>query len=199
MAFCDGDDVVHIGWTEAIGNALRRDPLVSGTLESESLNEPWLARSRSMNSSERLPHFGAVPFARGNNTGMHRTLWERLNGYDEDFVGLEDVEFSLRAAGDGVAPTLVPEARVAYRFRAGLGATWRQGIFYGRGRPSMAAQARALGLDGPGRLAGLRSWVWLIVKSPSLATRAGRYAWVFTLATRVGAVLGAVESRRAFV
>lgn len=198
VAFCDGDDVVHPGWTEAIATALQDSSLVTGTLESGSLNEPWLAGARSMKSSERLPLFGAVPFARGNNTGMHRELWERLGGYDENFVGLEDVEFSIRAAGDGVEPALARDARVAYRFRSGLVSTWRQGIFYGRGRPSMAAQARALGLDGPTRFSGLRSWAWLLVKSPSLLSKSGRYAWIFTLASRVGALRGAVEARKAF-
>jgi len=198
VAFCDGDDVVFPGWTAAIGKALENQPLVTGTLDGEQLNEPWLAKTRPMGASERLPLFGQVPFARGNNAAMHRALWEELDGYDEAFDGLEDIEFSVRAAGAGYSPTLVPDARVAYRFRSGLRATWRQGIYYGRGRPWIAQNAASFGLTGPGRFDGLKSWAWLVVRSPTLVTRAGRHAWVFTLAVRWGVVLGAVKTRRLF-
>jgi glycosyltransferase involved in cell wall biosynthesis len=199
IAFCDGDDVVHPGWTKAIGEALQDDALVTGTLDGESLNEPWLARTRPMGSSDSLPLFGSVPFARGNNTAMHRALWEQLEGYDEEFDGLEDIEFSVRAAGAGYAPALVPAAKVAYRFRAGLRATWRQGIYYGRGRPWIAQNAEELGLAGPGRFDGLKSWAWLALRAPTIVTRAGRHAWLFTLAVRCGVMLGAVKTRRLFV
>lgn len=198
VAFCDGDDVVHPGWTAAMGNALRTESLVTGTLDGDRLNEPWLARTRPMGSSETLPRFGRVPFARGNNTGMHRSVWAELDGYDEDFEGLEDIEFSVRAAGAGYQPALVPDARVAYRFRSGLRATWRQGVYYGLGQPCISARAAELGLDGPGRFRGLKSWAWLAVRLPTVATRAGRHAWVFTLAVRCGVLRGAIRNRRLF-
>jgi len=197
VAFCDGDDVVHPGWTKAMGDALRERALVSGTLDADSLNEPWLTETRPMGCKDGLPHFGQIPFARGATSGMHRSLWSTLDGYDEDFDGLEDIEFSIRAAGLGVSPALVSDARVAYRFRSCLRSTWHQGIYYGRGRPRMAAQAAALGLSGPTRYAGLRSWAWLVVKAPTLRTRAGRHAWVFTLANRWGSLRGAIRQRKA--
>lgn len=198
IAFCDGDDVVMAGWTAAMGEALRDDALVTGTLDGDQLNEAWLAKTRPMGSSDELPRFGQVPFARGNNTAMHRSLWEELDGYDEDFDGLEDIEFSVRAAGAGYSPRLVADARVAYRFRSGLRATWRQGIYYGRGRPWISQQAEAMGLGGPGRFDGLKSWAWLLSRVPTLATRTGRHAWVFTLAVRWGVVRGAIKTRRLF-
>ena len=199
VAFCDGDDVVFPGWTAAIGDALNAEPLVTGTLDGERLNDAWLAKTRPMGSRHSLPRFGQIPFARGNTTAMHRSLWEELEGYDEDFDGLEDIEFSVRAAGAGYAPALVPEARVAYRFRAGLRATWRQGVYYGRGRPWIAQQAQARGLPGPGRFDGLKSWAWLVTRIPTLTTRAGRHAWLFTLAVRCGVLRGAIKARRIFI
>ncbi len=196
VAFCDGDDVVLPGWTAAMGNRLREAPLVVGTLDVGRLNELWLAQARPMGSADGLPRFGDTAFARGNNTGMHRDLWERLDGYREDFEGLEDIEFSLRARAAGVAPTLAPDATVAYRFRPGLATTWAQGVFYGRGRPALAAQAKSLGFAAPPRIAGLKSWIWLVVSLPTLATRTGRYAWVWTLANRWGVIRGTIARRR---
>lgn len=199
VAFCDGDDIVYPGWVEAIGEALRETPLVTGPVDSSLLNDGWLATTRPMGSAHRPPHFGNVPFARGNNTAMHRAVWDELGGYDENFVGLEDIEFSLRAASAGYRPKLIPAALVAYRFRSGLHATWRQGLFYGLGRPELAAQAAALGLQGPKRFDGLKSWAWLVFRSPALFNKSGRYAWTFTLANRLGVLLGAIKQRRLFI
>ena len=199
VAFCDGDDVVYPGWVAAMGEALRDEPLVTGTLDGERLNARWLAKTRPMGAAEKLPTFGSLPFARGNNTAMHRSVWDALDGYDEDFIGLEDIEFSIRAAGRGYRPALVPNARIAYRFRSGLRATWRQGAFYGRGRAQLASQAHDLGLAGPGRFDGVKSWAWLVLRAPKVITKSGRYAWVFTLANRWGVLRGALESRRVFI
>lgn len=199
IAFCDGDDIVRPGWIAAMGDALDEHPLVTGAVDATVINEPWLAASRPNSASSSLPRFGETPFARGNNTGMHRSVWELVGGYDEDFRGLEDIEFSLRAAAAGVTPVYVSAAIVDYRYRAGVGPLWRQGWFYGRGRAELRSRARALELPVPTRVAGLKSWIWLVVQAPQLRSRSGRYAWTWVLANRLGALAGALtqlSSRR---
>ncbi len=116
-----------------------------------------------------------------------------LGGYDGRFDGVEDVEFALRAhaAGHRVVPAGV--ATVAYRLRSDLSSVWRQGTANGRRRPALAAQASALGLRGPSRVAGLKSVLWLMVFLPFIVTRRGRFAWTWTLATRYGVLRGVVE------
>ena len=199
IAFCDGDDVVRPGWVAAMGEALRDADLVVGTLTAEHVNAPELAATRPMGGADALPHFGPVPFARGNNAGMRRTLWADLGGFAEGYRGLEDIEFSLRAAAAGVEPVLVPDATIAYRFRTGLGDVWRQGQFYGFGRPKLAKQAASLGLPTPSRFGGLKSWVALVTTLPRLVTRPGRFGWVWILANRIGSLKGAVHARYLFV
>lgn len=193
VAFCDGDDVVGAGWVSAMGTALCHHELVTGPVEASVLNDDWLATTRPLGNSAGLPFFGAIPFARGNNSGMVRSLWEQLGGYRENFEGLEDIEFSIRAASVGVSPTLVGEALVSYRYRPALAGVWRQGIFYGRGRPALAVLAETLGLEGPRRTAGLKSWAWLFARIPTLLTRSGRSGWVWVLANRIGVLRGAAE------
>lgn len=195
VAFCDGDDVVAPGWVAAMGDALAHHELVTGVLDTTTLNGPDAATLRPASSSRGLPHFGAVPFARGNNCGMRRSLWERLGGYDERFVGLEDIELSLRAAAAGARPVLADGAEVRYRFRTDAGSVWRQAFFYGRGRPALARQARALGLPGPSRTEGLRSWAWLLVHLPELHDAHGRLRLLWVLGHRLGALRGAFEAR----
>lgn len=195
VAFCDGDDVVSPGWVAAMGNALARSSFVTGVLDSEALNGPAAARIRPGSSSRGLPRFGAVPFGRGNNCGMHRTLWELLDGYDENFIGLEDIEFSLRAAAIGATPTLVEDAEVRYRFRTDLRSISRQAFFYGRGRPALARRARTLSLDGPRRTEGLRSWIWLLAHLPEARSAEGRARLAWVMGNRLGVLRGAIDTR----
>lgn len=199
IAFCDGDDIVHRGWVAAMGDALERDELVGGRVDTTSLNEPWLARSRPMASSDGLARFAETPFAPGCSCGVRRDLYDRLGGFDESFQGLEDVELSLRARALGVQARLAPGAVVAYRLRADPRLLWRQATFYGRGHPLLIRRASELGLPAPSRLRGLRSWAWLLLHLPSARSRAGRYALLWVLAFRVGVLRTALRLRRPYV
>jgi glycosyltransferase involved in cell wall biosynthesis len=196
VAFCDGDDVVHAGWVEAMGEALRHHPLVSGPVDPWLLNPQWLAAARASPTDGSLPTFGVLPFARGNNCGVHRGLWRQLGGFDENFRGLEDVEFSLRARALGVEPHFVPGATVAYRHRAALSEIWRQGRYYGVGRPALRSVARSLGQPEPRTSESIRSWIWLAVHLPTLRHRRGRYRSTWVLANRVGVIEGRLEEFR---
>jgi glycosyltransferase involved in cell wall biosynthesis len=195
VAFCDGDDVASAGWVAAMGDALALHPLVTGVLDVSTINGPAAASLRPASSSQSLPHFGAVPFARGNNCGMHRTLWEQLDGYDEHFVGLEDIEFSLRASAAGVTPVLAAGAEVRYRFRTDRRSVWRQAYYYGRGRAALAKQARELHIVGPKRTEGLRSWGWLLLHLPELRSATGRLRLLWVIGNRLGVLHGALEAR----
>lgn len=190
VALCDGDDVVQDGWVVAFGEAMRTEELAVGALDVDSLNPEWLARSRPADAARSLPHFGETAFARGNNCAMKRDIWEALGGWDEDFVGLEDIEFSLRAKAAGHDAVLVPNAVVSYRYRPGLRDAWTQGLFYGRGRPELRRRAKTLGLAPAPSSASLKSWAWLVVNVPGLRTKRGRYAWLWVLANRIGELRG---------
>ena len=53
VAFCDADDVVAPGWVAAMQRALSTHDLVTGPLELEKLNPPWvLARVTAPNSTD---------------------------------------------------------------------------------------------------------------------------------------------------
>lgn len=190
VAFCDGDDVVHPGWVAAMAAALADAPLVSGRIETTTLNPAWLADTRPLSRPGRLATFGRIGFASGCTCGVRREVFDELGGFDEGFIGLEDIEFSLRALAAGHRIALADDAVVAYRLRDDLGSVWRQGYFYGRGRPALIRQARSAGLPGPTAGAALKSWAWLIVHLPFLVTRSGRFRWVWVLANRTGVLAG---------
>jgi glycosyltransferase involved in cell wall biosynthesis len=199
VAFCDGDDVIHPGWVRAMGSALQDHHLVSGSLETTTLNAPWLVNSRPMGRGGDLPRFGATPFASGGNCGIRRELYERLAGFDENFEGLEDIEFSLRARAAGVTATPAPGAVIAYRMRSGVRDLWRQGLFYGGSQPLLIRRARQVGLPAPSRWQGLRSWAWLVLHLAGLRNRAGRLPLLWVLACRLGVLRRSIQLRSLYV
>lgn len=195
IAFCDGDDLVADGWVAAMGDALREHQLVTGEIGVDRLNDAALATSRGQRRMGVPPTYGPVVFLRGNNGGMWRTVWDRLGGFDEGFHGLEDIELSLRAAAHGMFVHFEPGALVHYRYRARWRGLWKQGLFYGASYPMLRRRCRDLGLAAPPRSSAWRSWAWLVVFAPQLARSSVRRRWVWTLACRIGAARGGIQTR----
>lgn len=201
FALCDADDLVGPGWVAAMGDALRRHPLVTGPLELDLLNPAWLAGSRGRGDERGLPDFhGIFPTVHGNNMGMQRDTWRALGRFDEVvIIGADDVELSMRAWMAGVAVHFVAEAVVHYRYRPEPRALWRQGRNYGRSRPLVVRRLRQLGLECPSRVAGWRSWAWLIAHALDVRTPEGRATWTWVAANRLGQVEGSIRYRSLFI
>ena len=201
FVLCDADDVVAPGWVAAMGRALEHRSLVTGPLELDRLNPKWLADSRGRGDERGLPSFhGIFPTVHGNNMGMQRAVWSELGRFDEDvLIGSDDVELSMRAWLAGVEATFVPDAVVHYRYRPEPSALWRQGRNYGRSRPLVMRRLRERGVECPSRLAGWRSWLWLIAHVPDLRSAAGRAAWVWVAGNRVGQLEGSIRYRTIFL
>ena len=201
FALCDADDRVAPGWVAAMGDALRQHPLVTGALELDLLNPAWLAGSRGRGDEQGLPSFhGIFPTVHGNNMGMQREIWRDLGRFDEVvIIGADDVELSMRAWRAGVPVHFVPDAVVHYRYRPEPRALWRQGRNYGRSRPLVVRRLRDAGLERPSRVAGWRSWIWLVVHLIDLRTAQGRAAWTWVAANRLGQVEGSIRYRALFI
>ena len=140
------------------------------------------------------------PTVHGNNMGMQRAAWVKLGRFDEDvLIGSDDVELSMRAWLEGVPVSFVGGAVVHYRYRPEPRALWRQGRSYGRSRPLVVRRLRDRGLACPGRFAGWRSWVWLLLHIGSLASPNGRARWLWVAGNRVGHVEGSIRYRSLFL
>src|SRR6478735_8760244 len=189
FALCDADDLVAPGWVAAMGDALRTHDVVTGPLELDRLNPPWLAASRGRGDERGLPTFqGLFPTVHGNNMGMVRELFDAIRRWDLDdrVSGVDDVELSARLVRRGVEVHYEPAAVVHYRYRDEPRALWRQGRTYGRARPFLVRRLREQGLPTPHPIAGWRSWLWLGAHVPDLRRHEGRATWVWVAANRVG-------------
>jgi glycosyltransferase involved in cell wall biosynthesis len=197
-AFCDGDDIVGPGWVDALWAQLQKTDLATGVLEPSLLNPPLVALSRG-GVGLLEPRFMGFPIVAGCNGGFRRDVWESLNGYDEDYDGLEDIDFSLRALAAGFSIGCTELAIVHYRYRTDLKRVWRQGIFYGRSYPRLCKEVRDLGLGDVPRFARWKTWLVPVLRLPWIRSRDGRVAWVWSVANRVGTLRGVVGHRAFWV
>lgn len=200
VAFCDADDVVSRGWARAMRDALADAEYVTGPVELDLLNPPWLAGVRGRTIYTTVPvTVGGVPFAHGCNVGMRRAVLSRLGGFDDPGAGgnvrrrgtgAEDVDLAIRAWREGVRLEWEPRAVVHYRHRTSGRARWHQAVSYG-----IAAAHVHHVLGEPWALRDRlrrqrRRARWLIATAPLTVRRAHRAQWMWTLGLVVGELRG---------
>ncbi|HEX5615375.1 MAG TPA: glycosyltransferase [Acidimicrobiia bacterium] len=197
IAMCDSDDVVGPGWVAAIGDALASHAFVTGPLDVHRLNPPEVVETRGLAIEHGPGSFlDAFPFAHSCNLAFHRALVDTHGGFDESLVNGSDVELSHRFWRNGVELTYVPDAVVAYRYRATTRGLYRQARNYARVKPVLVARFRSEGTALPSPFSW-RRWVWLARNVLLVRTAAGRARWVWVLGGCVGEVQGMWRVRRA--
>lgn len=196
VVFCDADDVVGGGWLAAMAAGLRAHKFVTGPQEYERLNEAWLHGAWGTATATGLQHFaGVFPFGPTANLGIHRRTFDTIGAFDEALSPHEDLEFCLRAWLAGVPLTFVPEAVVHYRYRSSMRSLWRQASAYARAAPDIARRLAAAGRPTPPRWRGLRNWLWLVRRLPTLRSRRGRARWVVVAGGCAGRLRGSLRYR----
>jgi len=192
LAFCDADDVVACDWVENMAMALSDHPLVAGTIDVGQLNPRWVVRSRGRLNDTEIPLYeGMFPMATGCNMGIDARLFKELSGFDNDYDRVEDAELSMRSWMVGHPARFAAGAVVHYRLRTDVPSLFRQSRGYGFHRPRLVHRAAEFGAQMPSLISRLGSWGSLLVKTPTLASRAGRASWVWALGLKVGTLEGA--------
>ena len=196
IAFCDADDVVGERWLAAVGGALRTHPFVTGPVDHERLNPPWSWGIYSRSAAHELQSFaGIFPFGPTANLGIRRTLFGEVGGFDPSAEAFEDLDLCLRLWRRDVPLAFVPEAVVHYRYRQSTAGLWRQAVVYGIARAALCRRLDEAGLPVPPPWSGVRSWVWLVRKLPTLRSRAGRARWVVVAGGALGRLRGSIRHR----
>ena len=139
------------------------------------------------------------PIVAVGNLGIRKATFDAVGGFDEALRANEDHDLALRLRLAGIEVHFEPAAVVHYRYRQSPRALWRQGLTYGAARPLTWRRVRDSGLTPPSRVAGWRSWAWLVVNLGSLRTSEGRAAWVWVAGNRLGQVRGSVQHRTVFL
>ncbi len=191
IAFCDADDVVSPGWAVAMRAALEQAGYVTGPVDLDRLNPPWLADVRGRRIFSEMPTtVKGIPFAHGCNIGVRRETVECVGGFDEAVRIGADIDFAIRAWQAGVVLHWTDAAVVHYRHRTQARERWRQAVSYGRAAHHLHCLA-----DEPWRLGHrvrrqARRFVWLVTSVPSLSNRRRRSQWLWTLGVALGEIRG---------
>jgi glycosyltransferase involved in cell wall biosynthesis len=201
VAICDGDDIVAPRWVAAMGEGLQQHPVVTGPIEVRRLNPEWLVRTRGDYPLDAIrTYHGLFPIATGGNIGIRRGVWSAVGRFREDIFGaVDDLEFCLRLYRAGIPIHFDRDAMLHYRYRSEPAVLFRQGRFYGRGKPLIGKLLQDAGLPRPSRIAGWRSWVTLVLWLPRLASDHGRAAWCWVAGNRLGQIEGCVRHRALYL
>jgi cellulose synthase/poly-beta-1,6-N-acetylglucosamine synthase-like glycosyltransferase len=168
FAFCDADDVPGEGWVAAMGRALAEHPLVACRFDFDRLNRGWVRAYRGQMQEEGLdplPFLPGLVHAGGGSLGFHRSVIDRIGGFDTDFIYLLDTEFCVRAQLAGYTIHFVPEAVMHIRSRQSLPSIFRQSFNWGLYEMKLVARHRDRGVPfrGGGRHF-LHSW-WRVLRT----------------------------------
>ena len=197
LAFCDADDVVAPGWLAAIVDGLERHPFVTGPLELDALNPPWIAGSRGRAFFDAAPTYrDRFLLASSCNLGIRREVFESVGGFDESLLRGQDLDLSFRLWRRGHTGGFALDAVVHFQYRSSLSALARQGFLSGRYQPEIDRRLRAAGLPVPSARTCARRSVWLVRHLLAVADAAGRARWTWVASTTSGELVGLVDRAR---
>jgi glycosyltransferase involved in cell wall biosynthesis len=187
ILLADDDDEVEPGWLCALGAALETSAIVGAATEFRALNPQWVldyrlwdsARETGMQYRYQNGYLPKLPFVSGHCMGFTRRLFDELGGFDESYIGGQDIDFSLRAQLRGHEVRIVPEAVVHYRFRDTVPSIRRQAQTYAKYQvklsnefPDLARPWRRAG--GP---SGARRGAWGGGSRGSTRSSSGATGW----------------------
>lgn len=199
LLFCDADDAVDPVWLDRLASGVEEFGYVGGAIDRRRFATDLDRLTRERTTTLHLTA-DRHEFAVGANLGVTRQLFDRVGGFDADFVGgNEDADFALQLLEVGVRPQFVADAVVHYRDRVSLRAVFSQYRRYGRTEP-LLRKKHAPRVSSRTLIDGLRYWASLLrVAVRGLRSPADRVLAVRTLGRGVGRIQGSIEFRVMFV
>lgn len=196
LLFCDADDVVDVHWMARMREALvAGHDLVVGYLDYRELNDPNALKWRGARGAGTSVHLGFLPAGHLSNLAVKRSLFDRLGGFDESFVGgADDVDFCWRAQLAGASFLYLPDAVVNYRFRPSLRAMACQELGYGAAEAQLYRKFASCGVRRRPLTALGRDFWWLLSRLPFTVREDRRGAWIRRAARQCGRFKGAVRT-----
>jgi len=199
LAFVDADDQVAPGWLPAVVEALEEHELIATRTDVETLNNENNRQYRGKIQADGLMmiHYPPyLPHASGGTVGITRELNDRIGGYDETLLCLEDTDYLWRAQLAGATLHYVPDAVMRVRFRTTLGGIYRQYRAYAEYNVLMSKRYSGYGdpVPDPWRRYFTR-WKNIVRNWRELRRRPSRAAWVGRLGWTIGLTRGIIKYR----
>ena len=198
ILFVDADDRVAPGWLAALGDALSEVAFVASRHDFAELNDTLVQRTRGNKQDSGLQPYSYPPFlphASGSGLGIHRPVFERVGGFDEELQNLQDTDLCWRVQLSGTDLHFVPDAVVHYRFRESLKGIWVQGMNYGEHNVLLYKRYRDRGMPRANWKRGVKAWIRLVRTLPHLLEEEKRLRWIRQLGWRIGRLKGCLKHR----
>ncbi|MDQ1522029.1 MAG: hypothetical protein QOI55_3102 [Actinomycetota bacterium] len=200
LAFCDADDVVTPSWLRSLAAGARDFDAVTGVQDARRLNSEAVQAWRPPRANG-LPGSRSqiLPYAPSCNLGVWAEAFQHTGGFDEEYPAGEDVEWSWRFQLAAFTLGFAPDAVVHYRYRTSMRGILRQAYLSGVAAARLYRDYRDRGVERPSLLRALRTWLWLVVRSPYVLTSANRGTWARRAGEAAGRVAGSVRFRVLFL
>lgn len=198
VAFCDADDVVGEGWVAAMGEAVDRLDFVACRVDFSQINPPWALRSRTSTQYHGLQKHDYPPYldhAGGATLAIKKHIHDRIGGFDETLLSLEDTDYCWRVQLEGVKLHFVPEAVLHVRLRSSLSAMCRQSRRWAEYNVLLYKIYRARGMPPIPWHIGPRIWLHLLRRCPALFSETARPEWLWEVNWALGRLIGSLKHR----
>ncbi len=198
LAFCDCDDVVAPEWLASLADGAASFDAVTGVQDAKALNSPVVQTWRSARAVG-LPRAAFLPYAPSCNLGVWAPVFAKTGGFNEEYPQSHDVEWSWRAQLDSFTLGFAPDAVVHYRYRTSTRSVGRQAYLSGVDAARLYRDFRTKGLRPRPIRRTLRTWAWLVVRSPWLLSADRRPIWVRRGGEALGRAAGSLRFRVVFL
>jgi glycosyltransferase involved in cell wall biosynthesis len=150
LAFCDADDIVHRVWLRSLCAAIRRSPLVAGSihrLDADAMRPPASVPAEPLIDLDGLTaYYRHLPWSVTSGLAVRREVFAQVDGFTAQMPTGEDADLCWRLAARGVEVAYEPGAVVFKRGRSGPMPTFRQYLRYGRDHPLLFRRHRRTGM-----------------------------------------------------
>lgn len=195
LGFLDADDVAGEGWLAAMSRALDEHAVVASRWDIDLLNAPDVRAARKNGQAtgvRRYLHPNYLDHAGGCGLGVRRGAFERVGGFDEQFLLLEDTDLTWRLQLAGYELAFAHDAVVHIRFRPTSRGNFRQAYGYGKYNVLLYKSYRDRGMPKLTIQTGLRSLGVLITNSIQLIDPRSRQKFLRSLGFQLGRIGGSI-------
>ena len=190
LLFCDADDVVSPGWIEAMRSASEGTFVLAGS--GAHARDP-----HSLGPSDGcVPcpgNFRFLPWSGTGNLGVPHRIFRALDGFSEERIIGEDVDFCWRAQLAGYELRFVSDAFVAYRDRSNITNSMRRQYRWGKAATGLYLDFHFEGAPQPTIRWVLKSFVFAIRRLPAAIVERDMRGWLQTVCGRFGQLVGLLE------
>lgn len=138
LAFIDGDCMANAAWLEKLLAVAEENAIVAGRTVHMGF---WAFTNLHR---VELPHKGSDTTWPSCNLLYPRVLFDKLGGFDADFITAEDIDLNYRAIESGATLKHAPDAIVYARARDSITGFLKQAYWNGYGRKQLTEKHGSL-------------------------------------------------------